>query len=282
VLYHSETHTEYDFWHATTVRESPCASHGGGWEGPAILEAGAIDYFDLRGPSANPDGYWSARATGVPLLAGLLTPEDVESGAIAHVLAFAIPGPRNTAADPSEPLSSDCFYPASTTETDFYSTHPFALAAGQRIRLRQTIFDDEGDLIDETELAPITRYHLAALRTYGAILVDNAGGFVFYAEDVHSAPLHLNDDEINALIGRPLGTPLPPGETQWQIVVRKLNEELERIPFVHGPWTEGQDPATAMIATMANSEVVEPAAHLVTGSPQPTCRSRSSKVKGAA
>jgi hypothetical protein len=263
VLYHPETSMAYDFWQATTVRDGECRSWGGGLMGTAILEAGAIDFFDVRGSGANPDTYSSARAMGTPLLAGLILPEDVEGGAIAHALAFAIPGPRNLSADPYEPLSSDYFYPASTTETDFYSTNPYALAAGQRIRLKQTLVEEAGYPLDENELAPITRMFLAALRTYGAYLVDNSGGFTFYAEDVHTAVLDLSDDQVNGLIGESPGTPLPPGKTRWQVVIEKLNEELEQIPFAYGPWTEDQVPATATI-TSANFEVVAPATYTTT------------------
>ena len=157
VLYHPDSFMAYDFWQATTVRDGQCQSQGGGLTGTTILEAGAVDFFDVRGPGANPDRYSSARAVGTPLLAGLIVPEDVESGAISHALAFAIPGLRNLSDDPFEPLSSDYFHPASTTETDFYNTDPHALAAGQRIRLRQTVVDDGGDPIDEeNQLAPIT------------------------------------------------------------------------------------------------------------------------------
>jgi hypothetical protein len=258
VLYNSETFEEYDFWQATTVRNAECESLGGGQKGTAILEAGVVDFFDVRGPGANPDTYYSARAHGTPLLAGLILPEDVESGAIAHALSLAIPGPRNTSADPSEPLASDYFYPASTTETDFFNTNPQALAAGQRIRLTHTLVDEEGQVIDESQLAPITRMFLTALRTYGAYLVDNAAGFSFSAEDIHTAVLHLSDDEVNTLIGQPPGTPLPAGMTRWQVVIEKLTEELELIPIAYGPWEEGQDPATATIE-IANFEVVEPA-----------------------
>ena len=271
VLYDAETFTEYDFWQATTVRDGPCQSRGGGLTGTAILEAGAIDVSDVRGPGTNPDTYASARAHGTPLLAGLIVPEDVESGAIRHALGFAIPGPRNLGPDPSEPLPSDYFYPASTTEVDFYNTNPNALAAGQRIRLKQTIVDDEGNPIDEGELAPITRMFLTALRDYGAYLVDNAGGFSISAEDMHTAALDLTDDEVNALIGAAAGTPLPVGRTTWQIVVEKLNQDLELIPIAYGPWQEGQDPATATIET-SNLEVIGNASPpgVPTATPVPT------------
>jgi hypothetical protein len=259
VLYQPDTFLAYDFWQATTVRDGRCRSRGGGLLGTAIFEAGAIDYFDVRGPGANPDTYYSARATGVPLLAGLILPEDVERGEIAHALALAIPGLRNLSPDPSQPQPSDIHYPASTTETDFYSTHADALAAGQRLRLKPSLVDEEGLQIDEQGLAPITRMLIAALRTHGAIVVDNAGGFTFYAEDVHSAVLHLDPDRVNELIGHPPGTALPPDVTRWQAVIETLNLELERIPFAYGPWVEGQDLSTAAVTT-ANYEVIEPAA----------------------
>ncbi len=155
-------------------------------------------------------------------------------------------------------MTSDYFYPASTTETDFFNTNPFALAAGQRIRLKQTVVDEDGQPIDESELAPITHLFLAALRDYGAYLVDNAGGFSFYAEDPHTAVLHLSADQVNSLIGQPNGTALPAGMTKWQIILAKLGQDLERIPFAITPGDEEPNPETAMIEA-ANFEVVEPA-----------------------
>ena len=258
VLYDVDTFTEYDYWQATTLRDGPCQSQGAGLIGTTISETGAIDFFDIRGAGVNSDTFSSARATGTPLLAGLILPEDVESGAIEHALEFAIPGLRNLSVDPFEPLSSDYFYPASTTETDYYSTNPNALAAGQRIRLKPQVVDENCDPIDENDFAPITRMFLTALRTYGAYLVDNAGGFTLNAEEISSAVLDLTDAEVNGLIGQPSGNPLPANKTKWQIVMETLNKDLWEMPIACGPWTEGQPPATAIVTT-ANFEVVEPA-----------------------
>jgi hypothetical protein len=258
VLYDVDSYTEYDYWQATTVRDGVCQSRGGGLIGTTIYEAGAVDFFDVRGTGVNSDTLSSARATGTPLLAGLILPEDVESGAIEHALEFAIPGPRNLSADPFDPLPSDYFYPVSTTETDYYSTNPNALAAGQRIRLKSQVVDEDCHPINENDFAPITRMFLTALRTYGAYLVDNAGGFTFNAEEVTTAVLDLTDTEVNGLIGQPPATPLPANRTKWQILIETLNQDLWEMPFACGPWTEGQSPATAEITT-ANFEVVEPA-----------------------
>ena len=262
VLYDPATFTAYDFFGVTIEGQGKvgdCDSFSGGMIGSQITEIREVDFFDVRGSGANPDGLSSARAHGTPLLAGLILPEDIEQGVITHALALAIPGPRNLSRDPYEPLSSDYFYPASTTETDFYNTNPDALAAGQRIRLKQTLVDEDGQLLDENQFAPITRMFLTALRDYGAYNVDNAGGFSFYAEDVHTAVLHLSDDEVNALIGQPPGTLLPEGMTKWEIVFEVLGNDLELIPFAVSPGDEEPDPETARIEA-SNFEVVEPAA----------------------
>lgn len=260
VMFDATTHIAYDFWQATTRQAADGSSLGGGQEGDSVALAGAVDRFDVRGLGRNPDGNSSARATGVPLLAGLILPADYEKGKIAHALAVAVPGPRNAAApDPSDPVRFDYFYPASTTETDYYSRDPEAPAAGQRLRLKSRLMDETGAVIDKNRLAPATKIFLEALRTFGAIIVDNAGAFSFYAEDMHTANLNLANEEVNLLIGKPADTPIPENKTGWQLIMETINRELEMVPFVWGPWDNHQDPSTAAI-TMANFEFVEQAA----------------------
>jgi hypothetical protein len=98
---------------------------------------------------------------------------------------------------------------------------------------------------------------IAAMRTYGAIVVDNAGGFTFSAEDYHTAVLPLSDAEVNALAGRAAGTPLPADKTRWQLVIEALNLDLETIPFAYGSCAA----ETSVVGT-ANFEVVEPASEV--------------------
>lgn len=249
VLFNPGTGIEWDFWQPTTAVDGSGNSLGGGQYGTQILRSGAIDTFDVAGSGSNvPNGgYGSARASGVPLLAGLLLPEDVQSGIIQHALAYAIPGPRSGAYSP----------PATSDEADFYNTNPNAIAQGQRIRMRPALVDAAGNPLNEAALSPITQMVIAALRTYGAYLVDNAGGFGFYAEDWHTAALNLTDDQVNALIGQPSGTPLPAGQTKWQIVLARLNQELEDIPFAYGTWQSAGDPASTATVTTPNYEVIE-------------------------
>ncbi len=257
VLYNPSTFIEYDMWQATTVSDGKCKSRGGGLEGTSILEAGTIDFFDVRKEGTNhPNPYYSARAAGIPLLAGLMLPEDVEAGEIKHALAFAIPAPHIVNTDnPAEGV--DYFYPASRAEESFYNTDPNAIAQGQRLRMKQTLVDEEGNTIDETSLAPITRMFIKAFRTYGGYVVDNATGFSFYAEDIHTGSLDLTDDEVNQLIGKSAGTPLPSGKTKWELVIEKLAVEVELIPIAEGENEE--TPKNATITT-SNFEVVEHAA----------------------
>ncbi len=286
VLYDANTFTAYDYFAATIQGEGDCWGFQGGKTGNRITEAGVVDFFDVRGAGANADTYYSARATGPPLLAGMILPEDVARGVIDHALAFAIPGLRNLSTDQYDPLPSDYFYPASTTETDYFSTNRYALAAGQRIRLKASVVDEDDEPVDASELAPITRMFLVALRKYGAYLVDNAGGVSFYAEDIHTANLQLSDGEVNALAGRSPGSSLPPGKTKWEIVIDTLNDELALIPFASGPWRDGDDPASALI-DHANFEMVEPAVEPapVTATPtataQPTMRVTSTATLAA-
>jgi hypothetical protein len=257
VLFNTKTNMEYDFWQVTTVGNGKCSSRGGGYEGTDILEAGIMDFFDVSGKGANPAGneYSSARASGLPLLGGLILPEDVESGSIDHALACAIPAPRLLNGDDIVE-GVDYVYPASRAEETYYNTNKYAIAQGQRLRLRQTLRDEDGNVIDENSLAPITLMFLKALREYGCYVADNAGGFSFSAEDVHTAPFDVTDAEVNRLIGASSGAALPRGKSKWEIVLSKLGDELEYIPIAEGAGEE--NPRKAAIV-YSNFDVVESA-----------------------
>ncbi len=253
VLYDPLTQIEYDFWQASTVTDGPCLSRGSGLPGFSIPQTGQADFFTVTSKGSNSRFTWGARAAATPLLAGTLLPEDVSRILIEHALAIGIPGLRNLSQDPTDPLATDIVYPASFTQTERYSTNPAALAAGQRLRLRPTVVNWSGDLINEANLAPITQYVLLALRTYGAYVVDSADGFVIYAEDIHTAPLELTEDEVNQVIGQPQGTPLPLDKTVWQIIMETLANDLAEIPFAYGDCD-----GSSSLVVMSNFEVIEP------------------------
>lgn len=131
---------------------------------------------DLRGEGFNPP--WmsaesplmaaSPRPSGLPLTAGLIRVEELKAGRIDHALAFAYPLVRTNA----------FVAPASTAlpPMEGRPDNPFGLPLGARIML------DPAYDIENTMLSPSGKAIARALQEYGAILVDEAGGTVLYAE----------------------------------------------------------------------------------------------------
>ncbi|MCF6204033.1 MAG: hypothetical protein L3J59_10265 [Methylococcaceae bacterium] len=254
VLFNPETNTEWDYWQVTTARDSICGGGGrGGIEGNTLLEVGAATFFDTNASGASAEGQTSAAASGAPLMAGLLLPEDFESDEIGHALKFSIPGPRNLSDGGLEKEKRDYEYPATSTEDVYggYNSDINAMVMGTRIRLKDSLVDHSGNTIDESTLSLATRKVLTALRKHGAYLVDGGGGFTFYAEETHSG--NLNSDSLNVLLG---DTPSLDGQTPWQILMSTVQNELGGIPIAYGPNHHDGDPSEAIISH-ANFEVVE-------------------------
>lgn len=109
-----------------------------------------------------------ARPSGVPLMAGLIRVDEVKAGRIDHALAFAYPLAQTGKFVP----------PASTAlvAADKASERHIGLPMGARIQL------DPAYDIDNTLLSPGAKVVAKALQEYGAILVDEAGATVLFAE----------------------------------------------------------------------------------------------------
>lgn len=131
---------------------------------------------DLRGTGVNmpwmkassPLNAASPRPSGAPLVAGLIRADELKAGKIEHALAFAYSGARTNA----------FVSPASTAleSREGRPDNPFGLPMGARIQL------DPSYDIENTKLSPEAKVIARALQEYGAILVDEAGGTVLYAE----------------------------------------------------------------------------------------------------
>lgn len=68
------------------------------------------------------------------------SPQYLESGPeIQHAMAFAIPRLRHIS-PATELTPRDYVYPATKTETSAYTASPYAMGAGERIRLRDRLF----------------------------------------------------------------------------------------------------------------------------------------------
>jgi hypothetical protein len=131
----------------------------------------------------------SPRPSGAPLIAGLIRTEELKAGKIDHALALGSPNVRR-----------DVFVaPASTAlaSVDGTAATTLGLPLGTRLQL------DPSYDIENTALSPEGQAIARALQTYGAILVDEAGGNVLYAE---AAPAQLAEwkdvltpDELHSL-----------------------------------------------------------------------------------
>jgi hypothetical protein len=108
---------------------------------------------------------FGATASGLPLVAGLITIDDLERGRIDHALAIAIPD-----------VARGRFVPPAT-RTDGASAGPSAIPEGTRFRLPASL-----DL-DALGLPPLTRMIARAAQRYGMIVRDRADVVAFYAED---------------------------------------------------------------------------------------------------
>ena len=251
ILVDRENKLEYDFWQATVDDNS--GDGQGGRTGAQIVRAGAISSFDYSsqtGLGAQPESesrLGSSRATGLPYLGGLIIPEDFHvldlsidtdpsSLRLEHALAFTLPGMRYLASRGVGTVGfrRDYVYPASSLETSFGTVNPYAMAAGQRIRLKDVLIAQEGKGIDQSGLKPVTQTFLNTLKDFGAFLVDGALGFGFAAEDYHTANVKLSPEVVSWLGTNPGAAELkqPKDETVWEFLMGELTEDLFNAGFV--------------------------------------------------
>src|SRR6185503_7378074 len=142
------------------------ARKSGGW----LADSGAI--WDLRSNALRPDGWTSADAAGLPILAGLVRWDEGSAGAIRHAIRFTAPHTR-----------SAHIYPArhDAGEGSSASLPPMGL----RVRLKSSV--------DISGYGPQARVILLALQRSGMILADN--GSPCY---IPGAPdSHWDDDDLH-------------------------------------------------------------------------------------
>ncbi|MCR6655681.1 MAG: hypothetical protein NVV63_07655 [Opitutus sp.] len=135
---------------------------------------------DLKGTGVAPPWYDSpreldshrARASGFPLIAGLILVEEIERGRIEHALCFAYDGCRTGVFVP----------PASTSQVTVPGTRQDrGIPMGGRIQL-----DPNWD-VENSNLSRAGKIIARALQDYGAFCGDYAGANVIYAENSPAA-----------------------------------------------------------------------------------------------
>lgn len=152
VVWQPETDTMWEFWRLNGSGSSWSA----GWGGRMQNVSGSTGiYPDKMGGTA----------TSVPLVAGLLTLDELERGEINHALALAVPNPRK----------GHCVAPIH--REDGTSSDPNALPEGAHLRLPASL-DVEAMNVPEA-----TKVIARAAQRYGMILRDKSGSVSLYGED---------------------------------------------------------------------------------------------------
>ena len=134
--------------------------------------AGSGAVWDLRSDTLRPDGWTSADAAGLPIMPGLLRPDEVENGTIDHAVRVTF---AQTAAAHVWPARHDA------GSGSLASSPPM----GARFRLEASY--------PLTGLRPDTQAVLKAFKKYGLIVADNGSNWYFGGTADNSWPNGLLD-----------------------------------------------------------------------------------------
>jgi len=141
---------------------------GAAWTGGS----GAV--FDLTSNALRPDGWTSADAAGLPILAGLVRYDEISAGQVTHALRFTAAATQRAYVWPARHFASS-------------ATDPALPPMGIRARLKASV--------DISSFSTTNRIILEGLRRYGMILADNgAPWFISGAPD-----RRWNDEDLHAL-----------------------------------------------------------------------------------
>lgn len=143
---------------------------GSGWT------AGSGAVFDLNSNDLRPAGWTSADAAGLPIFAGLVRYDELQSGHIDHALRITAPRTRNAYIWPARHAASS-------------SADPNLPPMGLRLRLKASV--------DTSKLPGQARIIAEAMKRYGVILADN--GSPWYLSGAPDD--RWNNDALRALGG---------------------------------------------------------------------------------
>jgi len=126
----------------------------------------------MRGVSRNPGHFgdlatagWGATATGLPLLGGLITIDELRRGRVDHALAIAVPEARR----------ESFVWPAQ--RTDGIRPEAGAIPEGTRFRL-----DPDLD-VESLPASPFVKMLARAAQEHGMVVRDTAGSVALFGED---------------------------------------------------------------------------------------------------
>jgi hypothetical protein len=168
IIYQPATGRYWEFWMLTktgrSVRNSAganCDEWAAAWGGHISDLSANPGYFETP-----PDGVtYGTTATGLAMLAGLMTIEEQERGIIDHALHFALPETRK----------AHWSWPAQRSD---------GRVAGADAVLQGTIFRLPADLdLEAFGMEPYARMIARAVQRHGMAVRDTAGTVTFYAEN---------------------------------------------------------------------------------------------------
>jgi hypothetical protein len=171
--------------HVLTLRQGDCKlfelyaaeRQGSSW----TAYSGAV--WDLKSNALRPEGWTSADAAGLPILPGLARREEADSGVIRHALRITVPVTQKAYIHPATHWASS-------------DTDPDQPPMGLRVRLKAS-YDISGLRGQAHAIAQ-------ALKTYGALVADNAGSPRVYVGGV--VDRGWDDDALNGIKTIPAST----------------------------------------------------------------------------
>jgi hypothetical protein len=162
---------EWEFWAASKSASGAWTAEWGGAIDNVLADRGVASprqWTDPVAPTylARRSTYgWNVTASGMSMIGGVITNQDLESGRIDHALAMAV----------TSAAAHEWMWPAQ--RTDGYSTDPAALPEGAHLRLSPSVN------VDALPVPPIVKMLARAAQQYGIVVRDQTGwSDVFYAE----------------------------------------------------------------------------------------------------
>ncbi|NIM96186.1 MAG: hypothetical protein GTO18_21010 [Anaerolineales bacterium] len=151
IIVNVDTGDEWGFWKASENGDGSWSATNG-------------YHYNINWNGVPPEGFVS-RGAGVPYLAGLIRPWEIELGKIEHAIAFAYDYP-----------TPEYVYPA--TKSDGKGRYP-DMPEGTRLQIDPALTDADFDRWGLSESGKIIA---RALQDYGMIIIDNSGHPKIYAE----------------------------------------------------------------------------------------------------
>jgi hypothetical protein len=147
VVYQPATDTFWEFWqfHVSTVDGKPHATYGGRMTGVSANPG----HFTDPSPGKN----FGASGTSIPLLAGLQRIGELQSGAIEHVVSFAMNSPQQghrwpaqrddgTGSLPTVAMEGTCFRLPASLNLAQYNLTPYGLTVARAVQKYGMVMSD--------------------------------------------------------------------------------------------------------------------------------------------